>query len=220
MWPGIGRFLRWRWGRLTLQNRYSAYCRLRHLRRADRATTPLTTSPPSPYGCTIGASLCWPAALRQSVVHELPVHVAAYAGTAHCQSRSPLAAGTAQQMVGYRCPRRLLFLYEWLDLWAGPWWTAWIVVGYFGMAFLLEALFAESPFCKYICPLGTFNFCQQYHFADTNYNRQSRCLSHLRRQKCINGSAQVLGCGTELFAPQITSNLDCTLCLDCVRLPL
>ena len=26
-----------------------------------------------------------------------------------------------------------------------------------------------------------------------------------------------MGCGTELFAPQIRSNLDCTFCLDCVR---
>ncbi|MEL7234882.1 MAG: hypothetical protein AAGK74_10320 [Chloroflexota bacterium] len=27
----------------------------------------------------------------------------------------------------------------------------------------------------------------------------------------------VLGCGTDLFAPQIKSNMDCTLCLDCAR---
>jgi hypothetical protein len=27
----------------------------------------------------------------------------------------------------------------------------------------------------------------------------------------------VLGCGTELFVPQIKSNLDCTVCLDCAR---
>ena len=30
-------------------------------------------------------------------------------------------------------------------------------------------------------------------------------------------SIDVLGCGTELFPPQINSNLDCTLCLDCAR---
>ncbi|MCA9969520.1 MAG: 4Fe-4S dicluster domain-containing protein, partial [Anaerolineales bacterium] len=28
---------------------------------------------------------------------------------------------------------------------------------------------------------------------------------------------RVLGCGTELYPPQIQSNLDCTLCLDCAR---
>lgn len=27
----------------------------------------------------------------------------------------------------------------------------------------------------------------------------------------------MLGCGTELYPPQISSNLDCTLCLDCAR---
>ena len=54
--------------------------------------------------------------------------------------------------------RQFLFLYEWLDLWAGPALTAWVIIGYFLGAFVLELLFAESPFCKYICPLGTFNF--------------------------------------------------------------
>jgi hypothetical protein len=36
-------------------------------------------------------------------------------------------------------------------------------------------------------------------------------------KECLNGSPQVLGCGTELFAPQISSNMDCVFCLDCAR---
>jgi hypothetical protein len=36
-------------------------------------------------------------------------------------------------------------------------------------------------------------------------------------KECINGSNRVLGCGTELYVPQIKSNLDCVFCLDCAR---
>ncbi len=33
----------------------------------------------------------------------------------------------------------------------------------------------------------------------------------------VSDTSGVLGCGTQLFAPQMRSNMDCTLCLDCVR---
>ena len=128
------------------------------------------------------------------------------------------------------------YLYEWLNLWASPLLTVWIIVGYFLASFVLEAFFAESPFCKYVCPLGTFNFLSstisplQIQVAD-----HETCRTCVGRE-CVNGATQtpgepvkgrqgvirldaieVLGCGTELFAPQIESNLDCTFCLDCAR---
>ncbi len=137
----------------------------------------------------------------------------------------------------------LFFLYEWLDLWASPALTAWVIVAYFAASFVLEAAFSESAFCKYVCPLGAFNFVYStaaptrigVHDADV-------CKSCVGRE-CLNGSYSpqpiilidqigvdgaptkahihnktgVPGCGTLLFAPQIQSNLDCTLCLDCVR---
>jgi hypothetical protein len=111
----------------------------------------------------------------------------------------------------------LLYLYEWLDLWASPWLTAWVAVAYFVAAFALEALFAASPFCKYVCPLGTFNFVGstlsplQITVADGE-----RCRT-CPGKECVNGSPAVLGCGTELFPPQMKSNLDCLLCFDCAR---
>jgi hypothetical protein len=35
----------------------------------------------------------------------------------------------------------MLFAYELFDLWASPWLTAWVIIGYFVTAFVLEALF-------------------------------------------------------------------------------
>jgi polyferredoxin len=159
---------------------------------------------------------------------------------------------------GRRFPRRLrnkwlaiaalfgiFFLYEWLDMWASPALTAWVIVAYFVGSFVLEAFFAESPFCKYVCPLGTFNFvyatASPTRIASKNLDVCKVCTG----RECVNGSYSetpvihfdsiptldggtreievrhgpegVLGCGTELFVPQMTSNLDCMHCLDCVR---
>jgi polyferredoxin len=110
-----------------------------------------------------------------------------------------------------------LFLYEWLDLWARPDFTAWVIIAYFLGAFVLEAAFAESPFCKYICPLGTFNFAAST-VSPTQIAVHNRDICRACPGKeCVNGSPRALGCGTELFPPTLQSNLDCVFCLDCAR---
>ena len=48
-----------------------------------------------------------------------------------------------------------LFAYEYFDLWAGPWLTAWLMIGYFGAALVVDTLFPAGTFCKYVCPLAT-----------------------------------------------------------------
>lgn len=51
-----------------------------------------------------------------------------------------------------------LFSYEYFDLWASPWLTAWLILAYFAAALLIDAIFPAGTFCKYLCPLGNFNF--------------------------------------------------------------
>ncbi|NOX60742.1 MAG: FesM [Chloroflexi bacterium] len=111
----------------------------------------------------------------------------------------------------------IFFLYEWLDLWASPWLTAWVAIAYFAAAFALEALFAESPFCKYLCPLGSFNFVAST-ISPFQITVRSRDACRICESKdCIRGGENALGCGLELYAPQVRSNFDCTFCLDCAR---
>jgi ferredoxin len=52
----------------------------------------------------------------------------------------------------------VLFTYELFDLWSLPRATAWLVLGYFGTALVVDLLFAGASFCKYVCPIGQFNF--------------------------------------------------------------
>ncbi len=51
-----------------------------------------------------------------------------------------------------------LWSYEVFDLWASPWLTAWLAIGYFAAALLVDVLFPAGTFCRYVCPLGNFNF--------------------------------------------------------------
>lgn len=120
----------------------------------------------------------------------------------------------------------ILFAYELFDLWATPWWTAWVALIYFALAFVLEALFTRSSFCMYVCPLGTFNFLYSTISPTQITSRNLETCRTCEGHECINGvtkknaSREIVlqdGCQLELFVPTIQSNMDCTLCLDCVR---
>jgi len=52
----------------------------------------------------------------------------------------------------------VLFAYELFDLWSSPWWTAWLILGYFAAALAVDGVFKKASFCKWVCPIGQFNF--------------------------------------------------------------
>ncbi|MBB5234311.1 4Fe-4S binding protein [Deinococcus budaensis] len=136
-----------------------------------------------------------------------------------------------------------LFAYEYFDLWASPWLTAWLILGYFGAALAVDTFFPAGTFCKYVCPLGNFNFALSHVSPAQITARDPDVCRSCAGQYCVNGrlesaqgrgtlggpSAPLLhlaplgdarafpGCETGLFVPQIRSNQDCTLCLNCVR---
>lgn len=137
------------------------------------------------------------------------------------------------------------FSYEFFDLWASPWLTAWLAIGYFGSALVIDTLFPAGSFCKYVCPLGNFNFVvsslspTQITAVDTNvcascvekpclHGRESytQAPEHQTLQASFiplntitspNGQGYFPGCETNLYVPTMTSNMDCTSCFNCVR---
>jgi cytochrome c oxidase assembly factor CtaG len=110
-----------------------------------------------------------------------------------------------------------LWAYEAFSLWDSPRATAWIVMGYFVAAFVVDGLFRGASFCKYVCPIGQFQFIQslvsplQVRVRDADVCR--RCTTY----DCIRGNARQRGCELQLFQPKKVGNLDCTFCLDCVH---
>ena len=110
-----------------------------------------------------------------------------------------------------------LWSYEAFALWDSPWLTAWIAIAYFVAAFVVDALFRGSSFCKYVCPIGQFNFVQSLVSPLEVTVREPAICASCQTRECIRGSAVVAGCGMGLFQPRKLGNLDCTFCLDCVH---
>jgi hypothetical protein len=110
-----------------------------------------------------------------------------------------------------------LWVYEAFSLWDSPWLTAWLVIGYFVASFVVDGLFKGANFCKYICPIGQFNFLQSLVSpVEVKARKLDVCLS-CTTHECLRGSSTQRGCELQLFVPRKSSNLDCTLCLDCIH---
>lgn len=115
-----------------------------------------------------------------------------------------------------------LWAYEAFSLWDSPWWTAWIAIGYFVAAAAIDGLFRGAAFCKYVCPIGQFNFVQSLMSPlEIKVREPARCASCATKE-CIRGGIdaggrKVSGCELNLFQPRKSSNMDCTFCTDCIR---
>jgi len=110
-----------------------------------------------------------------------------------------------------------LWSYEAFALWDSPWLTAWIALAYFAAAFVIDGLFRDAAFCKYVCPIGQFNFVQSLVSPLEVRVREPQACTTCRSKDCIRGNETISGCGTHLFQPRKLGNLDCTFCLDCVQ---
>jgi cytochrome c oxidase assembly factor CtaG/polyferredoxin len=110
-----------------------------------------------------------------------------------------------------------LWSYEAFSLWESPWVTAWIAIGYFVAAFAVDSFFRDAAFCKYVCPIGQFNFVQSLVSPLEVTVREPVVCSTCSTRECIRGSDVAPGCELHLFQPRKRGNLDCTFCLDCVR---
>jgi cytochrome c oxidase assembly factor CtaG/polyferredoxin len=110
-----------------------------------------------------------------------------------------------------------LWAYEAFSLWDSPWWTAWIVVGYFVAAAVVDGFFRGAAFCKYVCPIGQFNFVQSLVSPLEIKVRDPKTCDGCQTKDCIRGRDGIPGCELNLFQPRKSSNMDCTFCLDCIH---
>jgi len=118
----------------------------------------------------------------------------------------------------------ILFTYELFDLWSSPWWTAWLIIGYFLSALVVDGFFKHASFCKFVCPIGQFNFVAStlspFEVKVRDQDICTRCLT----KDCIRGRRDatsdlvvIRGCELALFQPRKVGNMDCTFCLDCIH---
>lgn len=118
-----------------------------------------------------------------------------------------------------------LFAYELFDLWGSPWWTAWLIVAYFLAALVVDSFFKHASFCKFVCPIGQFNFLASTLSPLEVKVRQLDICDTCQTKDCIRGRRDQKeglpiiqrGCELALFQPLKAGNMDCTFCLDCVH---
>ena len=227
--PVLGRFLRWRWSRTILQIPLLVLSGLMIL----HAFWGPELAPKN-----LAALLTW--------VHfrGLVVLVILLAGNLFCMACPfMLPRELARQLFRPRWewPRALrnkwtgiamfvlvLFVYELFDLWSNPWWTGMLIVIYFAGALVVDSLFRRASFCKYVCPVGQFNFLSsslsplEVAVRDPDVCvgcRTKDCIRGVREENADAGNPLSIlqrGCELDLFQPRKVGNLDCTFCLDCV----
>ena len=216
--PDSARLLRWRYGRMALQTIAFAAA---VLVIADGF-----------FGHPMGA-MNLAGVLPWTYVRAFGVIALLVVGNIFCLScpfMLPRELGHRLGLARFRWPRwlrskwiaiALLILFFWsyeaFAIWDHPQRTAWLLIAYFAAAFLVDTFFRGANFCKYVCPLGQFNFAGSL-FSPFTLEAKSqatceRCTTH----DCIAGNAQQRGCELQLYMPQKAGNMDCTLCMDCVK---
>lgn len=117
------------------------------------------------------------------------------------------------------------FSYELFALWSSPWWTAWLIIAYFVTALIVDGFFKHASFCKFVCPIGQFNFVSSLVSPFEEAIREQPVCDVCRTKDCIRGRREPendvvviqRGCELALFQPLKAGNMDCTFCLDCVQ---
>jgi ferredoxin len=119
----------------------------------------------------------------------------------------------------------ILFTYELFDLWASPFWTAVLILAYFVTVLVVDGFFKHASFCKFVCPIGQFNFIASTVSPLEIKVRQQGVCDACATKDCIRGRREAdspfvviqRGCELALFQPQKVGNMDCTFCLDCIH---
>ena len=187
-WPVVGAFLRWRHARKAFQLLLFFVAALVILHGLFGPDTPTTNLAPL---------LTW--------VHYRGLLIVALlaAGNLFCAGCPFVLARDAGRRIrppGLRWPRRLrskwfgiamfvaiLFVYELFDLWSLPRATAYLVLAYFGAALAVDLAFSGATFCKYLCPIGQFNFISSTMSPlEVRIREESTCRS-CRTVDCIKG---------------------------------
>ncbi len=118
----------------------------------------------------------------------------------------------------------ILFTYELFDLWSSPWWTAWLIIAYFVTVLVVDGFFKHASFCKFVCPIGQFNFVASMLSPFEVKVRETDVCVTCHTKDCIRGRREpvselvtIRGCELALFQPSKVGNMDCTFCLDCIH---
>lgn len=216
--PIVGRALRSRYGRLALQG--ASFLLIGAVILDGLRGTPLSSM-------NLAGLMTW------NLIRPIGLLVLLFAGNLFCMAcpfTLPRELARALGIARFQWPSWMrrkwiaLFLmlvffwsYEEFALWDWPRMTAAVLLAYIGTALLVDSVFRGGNFCKYVCPVGQFNFVASLLSPlDLGVKKAETC-STCSTQDCIRGNEAQRGCELQLYVPNKIGNFDCTLCMDCVK---
>lgn len=218
-WPGVGRFLKWRHARLAMQAPLLLVAGLiifdglfgPQLAPKNLATVGVWLH----YrGLVVLALLAAGNLFCMACPFMLPRRLGRWLRERLWGGGRPVPRPLRHKWLAVALIVVFFFVYERFSLWASPWWTAWIALAYFAVAFAVDTVFRGAAFCKHVCPLGQFNFFGALSSPLEIRVRDRAACAGCRTKDCIRGPQ---GCELALFQPAKVGNMDCTFCLDCIH---
>ncbi len=137
------------------------------------------------------------------------------------------AAGRLRAL-GLRWPRRLKNL--WLQnfgflgvaifsvvILTRPRISAWVLLGFAALSVILSLLYEGRIFCRYVCPVGGFvGLYAMLAPLELRVKDAQVCATH-RSKDCVTGNGQGYGCPWLVYPGRLTRNIDCGLCMECLK---
>jgi ferredoxin len=248
-WPVMGRFLRWRHARLAMQIPVlllAAWMIFDGLVGPQLAPKNLATVGTwlEYRGLTVLALLLAGNLFCMACPFMLPRRGGRWIREHWLKNGRPAPRALRSKWLAVALVVLFFFAYEYFALWSTPWWTAWVALAYFAVAFAVDTVFQDAAFCKYICPLGQFNFFGSLFSPLEIKVRQPKVCEGCRTKDCITARPSAAGmrgwgdqihvldasphlpipadredrgCELNLFQQRKVGNMDCTFCLDCIH---
>lgn len=217
-WPMVGPLLRSRYGRMGLQS--MTLLLIAAVMLDGARGTPIAM-------LNLGGSVLW------NILRPLNLLLFFVAGNLFCMAcpfTLPRELARVLKLGRLEWPRwlrnkwpaivMLLFFfwaYEHFALWNSPKKTALVLLLYIVCVFTVDSIFRGASFCKYICPIGQFNFTASLLSPLDLGVKSSATCSSCATSDCIRGNEHQRGCELQLYMPTKQGNMDCTLCMDCVK---
>ncbi len=85
------------------------------------------------------------------------------------------------------------------------------------VALAVSLVFERRAFCRYVCPVGGFiGLYAQVAPVEVRVKDPAICVAH-KEKSCYVGSAEGYGCPWLVYPGTLTKNINCGLCLECLR---
>ena len=98
--------------------------------------------------------------------------------------------------------------------------TGYLLLSIVLVAIMFSIVFERRTFCRYICPISSFlGIYSLFSSLEVRVKNFEICKDHLRQERCTayEGKEEGYGCPWFQYLPTMNKNVQCGLCMECIR---